>query len=111
MHVHDKLLQSCPTLCDPMEPARLLCPWDSPGKNTEVGFPSPSPRDLPDPGINPHLLHVLHWQAASLPLVPSGKPRVNLTLNKLLQTPTMPGTVPDTRDAAEEMCMVFIMGT
>ena len=29
--------QSCPTLCDPMEPARLLCPWDCPGKNTGVG--------------------------------------------------------------------------
>jgi len=27
--------QSGPTLCDPME--RLLCPWDSPGKNTRVG--------------------------------------------------------------------------
>jgi len=26
-----KLLQSCLRLCDP---ARLLCPWDSPGKNT-----------------------------------------------------------------------------
>ena len=31
--------QSCPTLCDPMDcsPTRLLCPWDSPGKNTGVG--------------------------------------------------------------------------
>ena len=24
-------------------PARLLCPWDSPGKNTEVGYYFPSP--------------------------------------------------------------------
>ena len=30
--------QSCPTLCDPrLQPARLLCPWDSPGENTRVG--------------------------------------------------------------------------
>ena len=29
-----KLFQSCLTLCDP---TRLLCPWDSPGKNTGVG--------------------------------------------------------------------------
>ena len=31
--------QLCPTHCDPVEckPSRLLCPWDSPGKNTEVG--------------------------------------------------------------------------
>ena len=32
-----KSLQSCPTLCDPMEPTRLPRPWDSPGKNTGVG--------------------------------------------------------------------------
>ena len=30
---------------------RLLCPWDSPGKNT--GLPCPSPGHLPDPGIEP----------------------------------------------------------
>ena len=30
--------QSCPTLRpDGLEPTRLLCPWDSPGKNTGVG--------------------------------------------------------------------------
>ena len=33
--------------------ARLLCPRDSPGKNTRVGVPCPSPGDLPDPGIEP----------------------------------------------------------
>ena len=33
-----KLLQSCPTLWDPWTVApRLLCAWDSPGKNTGVG--------------------------------------------------------------------------
>ena len=40
-----KSLQSCPTLCDPIDtsvvsnsvPTRLPCPWDSPGKNTGVG--------------------------------------------------------------------------
>ena len=32
-------VQSCPTLCDPMDckPASLLCPWDFPGRNTRVG--------------------------------------------------------------------------
>ena len=29
--------QSCLTHSDPMKPARLLCPWDFPGKNTGVG--------------------------------------------------------------------------
>ena len=32
-------------------PTRLLCPWNSLGKNTGVPFPSPG--DLPDPGIEP----------------------------------------------------------
>ena len=32
------------------------------------------PGDLPDQGSNPHLLHLLHWQAGSLPLAPPGKP-------------------------------------
>ena len=34
-----KLLQSCPTPCDPIDgsPTRLRHPWDSPGKNTGVG--------------------------------------------------------------------------
>ena len=34
-----KSLQSCPTLCDPIDssPPGLPRPWDSPGKNTGVG--------------------------------------------------------------------------
>ena len=38
-----KSLQSCPTLCNPIDgslrglPTRLPCPWGSPGKNTGVG--------------------------------------------------------------------------
>ena len=32
-----KSLQSCLNLCEPIEPIRLLCPGDSPGKNTGVG--------------------------------------------------------------------------
>ena len=60
--------QLCPTLCDPMdaeEPARLLCPWNSPGKNT----PFPSPGDLPDPEIDPGSPAL---QADSLPFEPTG---------------------------------------
>ena len=34
-----KSLQSCPTLCNPIDgsPPGSPCPWDSPGKNTGVG--------------------------------------------------------------------------
>ena len=37
--LHSKLLQSCLTLCDPIDcsPPGSSCPWDSPGKNTGVG--------------------------------------------------------------------------
>ena len=33
------------------------------------GLLCPPPGDLPDPGSNSPLLHLLHWQAGSLPLV------------------------------------------
>ena len=32
-----EVAQSCLTLCDPIEPTRLLRPWDFPGKSTGVG--------------------------------------------------------------------------
>ena len=35
-----------------IQPKRLLCPWDSPGKNWS-GLPFPPPGALPDPGITP----------------------------------------------------------
>ena len=51
------LAQLCPTRCDHMDcPVRLLCPWDSPGKNTGVGCQCPPPGNLPDPGIEPESL-------------------------------------------------------
>ena len=37
-------------------------------------LPCPPPGDLPDPGIKPASLCLLHCQADSLPLVPPGKP-------------------------------------
>ena len=37
------------------------------------GLPCPSLGDLPDPGIKVHILCLLHWQAGSLPPVPSEK--------------------------------------
>ena len=45
-----KVAQSCPTLCDPMDPTRLLCPWNFPGKSTRVDYHFLLQR-FPDPGI------------------------------------------------------------
>ena len=51
--------KSCLTICDPMVtyPARLLCPWDSPDKNTGVGCHFLLQDILPSHGWNQSLLH------------------------------------------------------
>ena len=56
------------------------CPWDSPGKNIGVGCNALLQGDLPTQGSNAHLLHLLLWQTASLPLVPPGKPHEECVL-------------------------------
>ena len=38
------------------------------------GLPYPSPGDLPNPGIEPESLNLLHWQVGCLPLEAPGKP-------------------------------------
>ena len=58
--------QSCPTLGNPM-----VCPWDSPGKNTGVDCHSLLQGNLPDPGIEPRSPEL---QADCLPSEPPGKP-------------------------------------
>ena len=39
------------------------------------GLLFPPPGIFPTQGLNPHLLHFLHWQAVSFPLEPPGKPQ------------------------------------
>ena len=55
-------------------PARLLCPWASPGKSTGVGCHALLQGIFPTQGSKLCLLHLLHWQVGSLPLVLPGKP-------------------------------------
>ena len=54
-------------------PARLLCPWDSPGKNSGVGCHALLQGIFWTQGSNMRLFHLQHWQAGSLPLVSPGK--------------------------------------
>ena len=50
--------QSCSTLCPHgLEPARLLCPWNSPGKNIGVGYHFLLQQIFPTQGWNMGLLH------------------------------------------------------
>ena len=71
------VIQSCLTLCNPMDcspqgfsvhgilQARIL-EWIA------IAF---SRGIFPTQGWNPHLLHLLHWQAGSLPLNHLGSPK------------------------------------
>ena len=56
-----------------LQPAGLLCPWDSPGWNTWMGCHALLQGILifPTQRSNPGLLH---WQADSLPSEPPGEP-------------------------------------
>ena len=63
-------------------PARFLCPWDFPGKNTGVGCHFLLQGIFLTQGSNPCLLH---WQADSLPLSHLGSPE---SARGLLKTQT-----------------------
>ena len=72
--------QSCSTLCDPMEPARLLCPWGFPGENTGVGCHFPLQGIFLTQGSN---LHLLYWSVGSLQLNHQGSLRTVVSANSL----------------------------
>ena len=54
----------------------VLCPWDSPGKNTEAGCHFLLQGIFPIQGLNPYLLCLLLWQMEFLQLVPLRKPKI-----------------------------------
>ncbi|CAI9171186.1 unnamed protein product [Rangifer tarandus platyrhynchus] len=84
-YMRAKLLQLCPTLCDPIDysppdssvhgilQARIL-EWVA----------MPSSRGSSRLGWNPRLLHLLRWQTGSLPLAPPGKPQSFLRVLQML---------------------------
>ena len=79
--VHAKLLQSCLTPCDHMD-------WSLPGSSVHailqarigVGCHVLLQGIFLTQGLNPCLLHLLHWQLGSLSLAPPGKPSCILSL-------------------------------
>ena len=50
-----------------LQPARFLCSWDLPGKDTGVDFHFLLQGTFPTQGSNPCFLCFLHWQMGSLP--------------------------------------------
>ena len=57
-----------------LQPTRLLCPWDFPGKNTGEGCYVLLQGIFLTQGPNSCLLHLLYWQVDSLPLHHLGSP-------------------------------------
>ena len=55
-----------------LQPARLLCPRDSPGKNTGVGCYTRLQGVSPTQGLGESLLRLLRWQAGPLPSTHQG---------------------------------------
>ena len=72
MQVSAQTLQSCPTLCDPLDcsPPVSSVLGILQARTLEVARSPPG--DRPNPGIEPASLCLLHQQADSLALVPSG---------------------------------------
>ena len=66
--------KSLQVMSDSLRSAWLLCPWNSPSKNIGVGCYALLQGIFLTQGSNLSLLHVLHWLAGSLLLVPPGSP-------------------------------------
>ena len=83
-----KSLQSCPTLCDPMDcslPGSSVHGFSRQEFWDGLLFPS-SHRIFPMQVLNLCLLCLLHWQVGSLPWVPPGKPWLGWNLPKVGKT-------------------------
>ena len=66
---------------DGLWPARLLCPWDFPGKNSGVGCHFLLQRIFLIQELKLNLIRLLHWQADSL--------LVSITRLKHVKLPTV----------------------
>ena len=72
-----KSLQSCHILRPyELQPARLLCPWNFPGKNTGVGCHALLQGISSTQVLILGLFCLLHQQVDSLLLVPPGEPQI-----------------------------------
>ena len=60
--------------------ARLLCPWDSPGENTGVGYHDLLQRIFLTQVSSPGLLHLLHCRQILLLLSHQGSPNFMVLL-------------------------------
>ena len=77
-----------------LQPARLPCPWGFSRQEHWNGLPCPPPGGIPNPGIKPSLLSLLHWQGDSLRPGPPGKSPTQALANST-STINVPKSHPD----------------
>ena len=85
-----------------LQPARLLCPWDSPGKNSGVGCHFLLEGIFPTHGLNPGLLHC-RWTLYCL--CHQGSPRLSHLIVNVY------GTLHDLRNRASQETLVVKRST
>ena len=83
------------SLCETLglQPSRLLWRGEFIGFSTQVywsGLLCPLLGDLPDPGMKPCLLHLLHWRSRSFPLVPPGSVYIFVSKSWFIPFPLSP---------------------
>ena len=71
----------------------------------------PTPGDLPDPGSNPYILHLLHWQVDSLPLSHLNSPLNKWDLIKLKSFCTTKETISKLKRQSSEWEKIIAKGT
>ena len=102
---------SCLILCNPMEPARLLCPWNSPDKNTGVGSHSLLQGIFLTQGLNTGLLHcrqiLYHLSHQGSPRRLDSTPSGNW---EPLQPPSHLETIPQTPLGPEHLLSACFLG-
>ena len=81
-----------------LQPTRLLCPWDFPGKSTGVGCHFLLQEVFPTQGWNLSLLQLLYWLVDFLLLSRQGRPQVTL------RNPEAQQSGKDWRAGAELLC-------
>ena len=84
-------IQPCLMFCNPKDcslPASSVH-GTFPGKNTGAGCHFQVQGIFPTQGLNPRLLHLLHWQTASSPLAPPRKTILPVVLLKLFSNDWM----------------------
>ena len=89
--LHEKLLQWCLTLCDPMDcgPPGLFV-YEILQAGILEWVVMPSSRGSSWPRDQTWVLHLLQWQSGSLPTVPAGKPLLDATRVQILHTSFLP---------------------